>query len=303
MNKRRKAGTVEKLPTGIAGFDRITEGGLPSRRTTLVAGGSGSGKTVFALQTLTGGARRGQPAIFVSFNQYPRQLVENAGAFGWDIETLEKDRLVFLDARLRPTVVRAGQYDLTGMLAGLRVVAAELGARRLVFDSFDVLLALLDDHVAELHETLRLRDWLCENEFAALITVSLDPSDPRAAQRYACIQSIADCTVILEYRLTQPTALRSLRLVKYRGSAFMEQEFPFTITDSGIEVLLPPAAEAPSLATPAALTPEIDKARRELTARIQALDRFLEMKKAELDFLTRNTTPPSDKPHLDPCRT
>jgi circadian clock protein KaiC len=302
MNKRRKASVLDKLPTGIAGFDRITEGGLPARRTTLVAGGSGSGKTVFALQTLAGGARRGEPAIFVSFNQYPRQLVENAGPFGWDIETLEKTKLVFLDARLRPTVVRAGQYDLTGMLAGLRVVAGELGARRLVFDSFDVLLALLDDRVAELHEALRLRDWLCENEFAALITVNLDPSDPRAAQRYACIQSIADCTVILDYRLTQPTALRSLRLVKYRGSAFMEQEFPFTITDSGIEVLLPPASTAPGLPA-AALSSDIEKARKELTARIQALDQFLEMKKAELDFLTRNGISPPDKPQLDPCRT
>jgi circadian clock protein KaiC len=126
MNKRRKAGGLDKLPTGIAGFDRITEGGLPARRTTLVAGGAGSGKTVFALQTLANGARRGEPAIFVSFNQYPRQLVENAGAFGWDLEALEKDKLVFLDARLRPMVVRAGQYDLTGMLAGLRVMASEL---------------------------------------------------------------------------------------------------------------------------------------------------------------------------------
>jgi len=93
-----------------------------------------------------------------------------------------------------------------------------------------------------------------------------------------------------------------LRLVKYRGSAFMEQEFPFTITDSGIEVLLPPASTAPGLPA-AALSSDIEKARKELTARIQALDQFLEMKKAELDFLTRNGISPPDKPQLDPCRT
>ncbi|MGO9203736.1 MAG: ATPase domain-containing protein [Limisphaerales bacterium] len=299
MNKRRKAGGLDKLPTGIAGFDRITGGGLPARRTTLLAGGAGSGKTVFALQTLANGARRGQPAIFVSFNQHPRQVVENAAPFGWDIETLEKDKLAFLDARLRPTVVRAGQYDLTGMLAGLRVVAGELGARRLVFDSFDVLLTLLDDRLAELHETLRLRDWLCENEFAALITVSLDASDPRAAQRYACVQSIADCCVTLDYRTDGRTALRALRLLKYRGSRFMEQEFPFSITDSGIEVPLPPARSAAGVTAAAGLNPEIEEARRELTARLQALDHFLEMKKAELDFLTRKETPPAETPQLD----
>ena len=302
MNKKRKAGGLDKLPTGIPGFDRITQGGLPARRTTLVAGGAGSGKTVFALQTLANGARRGEPAIFVSFNQYPRQLVENAGAFGWDLEAMEKDKLLFLDARLRPMVVRAGQYDLTGMLAGLRVVAGELGARRLAFDSFDVLLTLLDDRLAELHETLRLRDWLCENGFAALITVSLDPSDPRAAQRYACVQSIADCSLTLDYRLTARTALRSLRLTKYRGSGFLEQEFPFTITDSGIQVLLPRPHSAATLSAAAGLSPAIEEARRELTAHIAALDHFLEIKRAELNFLTRKETPPPDKPQLDSPR-
>jgi circadian clock protein KaiC len=282
MNRRRKA--LDKLATGIAGFDRITEGGLPARRTTMVAGGAGSGKTVFALQTLAKGAQRGEPAIFVSFSQYPRQIVENAGAFGWDLEALEKDKLVFLDARLRPMVVRAGQYDLTGMLAGLRVVAGELGARRLAFDSFDVLLTLLDDRLAELHETLRLRDWLCENEYGALITVSLDPADPRSVQRYACVQSIADCTVTLDYRLTAPASQRSLRVVKYRGSGFAEQEFPFRISDAGIEVVLP---AAPGPAAAAGLGREIEEARRELTVRMQAVDRLLEMKKAELDYLLR----------------
>ncbi len=88
----------------------------------------------------------------------------------------------------------------------------------------------------------------------------------------------------------------------------MEQEFPFTITDSGIEVLLPRARSAAGAPAAPGLNPEIEEARRELTARIQALDHFLEMKKAELDFLTRKEIPPPDAPQLDsprisPCRT
>jgi circadian clock protein KaiC len=244
MNKKHKAGGLDKLPTGITGFDHITGGGLPARRTSLLAGGPGSGKTVLALHTLVRAAQRGEPGVFVSFNECPRQLMENAGAFGWRLEALEKNKLVFLDARLRPKVVRAGQYDLTGMLAGLRTVATDLGARRLVFDSLDMLLTLLDDRLAELHEVLRLHDWLCENEFTALITVNLDSGDPRAAQRYACVQSIADCAILLDYRLSERAARRSLRVLKYRGSRFLEQEFPFVIADSGVEVLLPRASSA-----------------------------------------------------------
>src|SRR5580692_7791140 len=41
---------VAKMQTGIQGFDEITEGGLPCARTTLVVGGPGCGKTVFAIQ-------------------------------------------------------------------------------------------------------------------------------------------------------------------------------------------------------------------------------------------------------------
>ena len=43
---------VTKVLSGIQGFDEITDGGLPRGRTTLVMGGPGCGKTVFALQSL-----------------------------------------------------------------------------------------------------------------------------------------------------------------------------------------------------------------------------------------------------------
>ena len=46
-----------KAPTGITGFDEITRGGMPRGRTTLLVGGPGSGKTIFALQFLMHGAK------------------------------------------------------------------------------------------------------------------------------------------------------------------------------------------------------------------------------------------------------
>src|SRR5947209_8146222 len=100
---------LEKAPTGIEGFDEITRGGLPRSRTTLVMGGPGSGKTVFALQTLVhAGRRRSEPGIFVAFEENSRQIIANARTFGWDLPALEKDRLFFLDARLHPDVIKTG---------------------------------------------------------------------------------------------------------------------------------------------------------------------------------------------------
>ena len=119
--KAQHSAAVTKVLTGIQGFDEITEGGLPRGRTTLIMGGPGCGKTVFALQTLVNGARLGKEAsVFVAFEESTLQIVANATTFGWDLPALAKKKLFFLDAHLTPEVVKAGDFDLTGLLTAPR---------------------------------------------------------------------------------------------------------------------------------------------------------------------------------------
>ncbi|MGB5131953.1 MAG: ATPase domain-containing protein, partial [Steroidobacteraceae bacterium] len=116
--RQRAAGAnLSKAATGIGGFDELSRGGLPRNRTTLVMGGPGTGKTVFALQTLANAARdRKQPGIFVAFEEDPDQILENAATFDWRLSALAKDTLFFLNARLSPSVVQSGDFDLEGVL-------------------------------------------------------------------------------------------------------------------------------------------------------------------------------------------
>ncbi len=82
---------LSKLATGIMGFDQISRGGLPRNRTTLVMGGPGTGKTVFALQALVNAAReRKQPGIFVAFEEGPGEIFANAATFGWRLPALAR---------------------------------------------------------------------------------------------------------------------------------------------------------------------------------------------------------------------
>ena len=75
---------IEKLETGIAGFDQLANGGLPRGRTTLVSGTSGSGKTVFAVQFLAEGIMKaGENGVFVTFEESPMDIGRNALGMGW----------------------------------------------------------------------------------------------------------------------------------------------------------------------------------------------------------------------------
>lgn len=237
------ATAIEKMPTGIEGFDEITGGGLPRHRTSLIMGGPGTGKTVFALQTLVNGARlRGEPGIFVAFEEQSQQLRTNAASFGWNLPALEKNKLFFLDARMSTDTIAAGHFDLSGMLASLQAKAEEMSqaaggaAVRVVFDSIDVLLSLMDDPQAERQELYRIHDWLASSSLTGLLTARFEPTNPFALRHYSFLQFMSDCVIELSQRIDEHVSLRELRVLKYRGTGFAENEFPLVIASSGIDI-------------------------------------------------------------------
>src|SRR6185369_9964638 len=130
---------LSKIATGIEGFDEISRGGLPRNRTSLVMGGPGTGKTVFALQTLVNAAQqRQEPGLFVAFEERTEAIFANAASFGWRLAALARGGLAFHNAQLSPSVVQSGEFDLSGMLAILEARKRELGAGWIVFDGIDV---------------------------------------------------------------------------------------------------------------------------------------------------------------------
>lgn len=240
-----QAAGIQKMPTGIVDFDDMTAGGLPRQRTTLLMGTPGSGKTVFALQMLVNGAQQwAEPGILVAFEENSGQLIQNAFTFGWDLPTLERERLFFLDARMSPDAIQAGDFDLIGMLASVKAKADEMGAKRIVFDSIDVLLAMLDDGRAERRELYRIHDWLATSGLTGIMTARSEGAQPHIAHRYDFLQYMADCVVLLQHNVEASISRRELRILKYRGSSFSENTFPMLITDHGLEVFGTPGQTA-----------------------------------------------------------
>ena len=244
-NSDKQKNTLCKAQTGIRGLDDVTNGGFPRARATMVAGGPGSGKTVLALQTLVSGAANGEPGIFVAFEEDSARIVANAATFGWNLPELEKNDLFFLDAKPRPDVVCAGQFDLDGLLASLKIKADLMGAKRIVFDSIDVLLSLLDNPLAERRELFRLNDWLVSSGLTGIITCKNSDSNLSDLDYQDFMQYMVDCVIFLRHEMDNRVARRTLRIVKYRGSGFYAGEVALSLGEKGAEVVsfpvLPPS--------------------------------------------------------------
>tara|TARA_A100001015_G_scaffold200589_1_gene223956 strand:- start:2236 stop:2967 length:732 start_codon:yes stop_codon:yes gene_type:complete len=89
---------IKRIQTGIQGFDQLIYGGLPQGRSYLVSGEPGTGKTIFSIQFLLEGLKKGEKCIFISIDEKPNHIIEDTKALGWDIESyLESTKLSIID--------------------------------------------------------------------------------------------------------------------------------------------------------------------------------------------------------------
>lgn len=228
---------LPKVPTGNSGLDRILFGGLPQGRTTLFSGGPGCGKSLVALEFLVRGAQSGEPGIFVAFEERPEAVRTNALTLGWDLAQLEQEgRFYLVDARVGHDTVIAGNFNLKGLLAIIEGIVQEIGARRLALDAIDVALRLYNDPARERDQLFLLNDWLLEHALTTAITVKRSEGQENSA-RYEFLDYLTDCVIHLDQRVADQVTTRRLRVVKYRGSDYGRNEFPYVTTSGGLRVI------------------------------------------------------------------
>src|SRR5437867_1776641 len=204
---------------------------------TLLNGGAGSGKSLMGLQCLLHGVGAGEPGILVLFEERAAAVRQNAWSLGWDLASLERNnRLYLMDARLNPEVVISGDFSIKGLLAILDQQVKAMRARRIVIDAVDTLLHLYDSPMRERHELYALHEWLLDRGLTTIMTVKTVPQE-EAPSRYAFLDFMADCVIHVDQRVTAQVATRRLRVIKYRGSGYGRNEYPFIISENGINVI------------------------------------------------------------------
>jgi circadian clock protein KaiC len=251
MSAERSAG-IPKAATGIRGMDEVLLGGLPRGRTTLLTGGPGTGKTVVGLEFLYRGAVAGEPGIFVTFEESADAVRRNARTLGWNLQPLERDgKLVVMHAEVPSDLVQSGDFDIGGLLGIVGGLVRSTGAQRIVIDAIDVLLRLFHDPQREQEQLIRLHAWLLAQRITAVLTVkaATDSSDVMHRLEY-----MTDCVIRLDHRVVGQVSTRRLRVMKYRGSAFMSNEYPYLIVQDGA-VLMPISSIALASRPPGARFP------------------------------------------------
>lgn len=225
------------VSTGIAGLDKILDGGMPKGTAVILEGPPGTGKTTMGIQFLYEGIiRDNETGIFITFEEFPDQIYKDMKSFGWDLRDLERKnklRIIGLspDILVEQMMMPDGLFEQT---------VKELDCKRLVIDSIS-LFRYLD---GEEEGKKRQKFFTIRNIIRKFGLTSLLIQEMSYLERghIPFEHFVVDGVIRLFLREQKQTfRKRTLEVTKMRGTRIMEGEHIFDITDDGIYVL--PAAQ------------------------------------------------------------
>ncbi|MHA1662456.1 MAG: ATPase domain-containing protein [Candidatus Thorarchaeota archaeon] len=234
---------MTRTKTGISGLDELIDGGLVEGSTTLVSGGTGSGKTIFGLQFLYNGASKyNEPGVYVTLETRPKDLKGEAKEFGWDLEELEKtNAIIIVDAASNKAgLATYGEYALRrgfdiGTLAREIYRAVEDSkAKRLVIDCISALGMKFDDPSEVRSELFQISALLRELKVTSLLLS--ETIDPDAQSRAGVEQFVTQGLISLNLFEDSGILKRDLLIWKMRQTSHSLKKHTFTISKKGIEI-------------------------------------------------------------------
>ncbi len=226
---------TQKSPTGIVGLDKVLSGGFPKGRTTVISGDSGTGKSLLAIEWLIKGSQiYGENGLYISFDVPVVQICQDLASIDWNLESLIKEEKVIFQyiSVLDHEQVDRGEFSLDILVKRLESMIKKTGVTRIVLDSLESLLNVIQQKEIIRRELRSLFRWFSERNLTLVITVEHRKDD----SNLNLANFMADCFINLEQCIVDQTCTRRIRILKYRGSAHGMNSYPYIISSSGNQV-------------------------------------------------------------------
>ena len=235
----------EWIKTNIGGFDQLIDQGIPVGSSVLVAGGAGSGKTIFCLQLLNAAALKNEKCLYISLEESEERLKEHMRDFKWDPDSLEKKGLLIIK-RVDPFQIAR---DVEALLAGAkgelkmdlnevgRLVPENFAPKWIVLDSLTALASAFkeeeDSYRVYIEQLFRYFESLRVNSFLVSETEQI----PIKFSKSGVEEFLADGVIVFYHIRKGDVRERAFEILKMRGATHKEKIVAMQIIRGrGIEI-------------------------------------------------------------------
>ena len=230
IKKGKKLLTNGRIKSGIINLDPLIQGGLKQESISLIVGGAGSGKTIFAMQYLMEGLKRGEPGLYITFEEKKDKLYRDMLEFNWDFKIYE-DKKQFFVLEYSPEQVKSLIEEGGGTIDQL---ISKEGIKRVVIDSITSFLLLYQDELARKEAGLALFELMNKLGCTTLLT-------SQAAYKDGELQGIslefeADNIVLLYHYKENGIRERAIEILKMRGTNHTHKTMRLDFASNGMVV-------------------------------------------------------------------
>ena len=223
-----KKSKIERISTGIKGVDEISEGGFGKNSTNLIIGDGGSGKTIFGVQFLADGIKKGEKCLYITFEEKKEDFYENMESLYFDLNKFEKEGKFFF-IEYTPEKVKTMLEEGGGAIESL-ILKEKI--KRVVIDSMTSFGLLFKSDLEKRESILSLFNMLKKWDCTTLLTYEGDTGDSRTNPDILELES--DSAIILYLIKEKNARKRYLEILMMRGTSHSSKTYEFSIEKDGI---------------------------------------------------------------------
>jgi circadian clock protein KaiC len=225
---------MERVETGIPGLDELIQGGFVKGSANLLAGTTGTCKTIFGCQFILHGLRRGEACVLVSLEQKVEDILADMAVFGWDKEFrgyMKRKKLV---------IYREFPPQISRLIPTITTFIDKMRVDRLVLDSLTVAIMGWGEEIKEAMLRRDVFDFISKlrgKEVTSLLIIEIPHGEERIS-KFGFEEFIVDSVLITRYlEYTLGGIPYSISIRKMRRTDHATDIYPFRVTKDGIAIV------------------------------------------------------------------